>query len=337
MSASSTAGNRAPSLVSLGAVMVDLMGIEPSDSLDGVETFKRSLGGASINVATTAVRLGLEAAVVCRIGDDAFGRYVRDGIRARRIRDEWLQVDPHEATTLAFFAQKGAARTFQVVRGADRQVTLTEEARAVIERAAALHATTFSLSMEPARAAVVEAIELAHAAGRVVSLDPNYRAGAWPEPSTFMPLLQHILPLTTVIKPSLRDAEAIWGRGLSPGDYIERFHGSGARQVLLTLGKQGVIVSDGVMVRRLPAVAVETPDAVGAGDAFTAGAITALIRKHDLLTAAQVGTVVAAYMLRAPRDTGPLPRWAALLQQATADDADASLEDAPPLTRKRNL
>ena len=326
MGAPSTAND--VDIVVLGALMVDLTGTAPHAALESVETFRRTLGDASSNVATTAVRLARRVAIIARVGDDAFGRYVRTELRQRRLLDNWLQVGPQEATTLAFFAESSAARNFLVIRGADRNLTLDEEARLLIHRARALHTTTFSLSMEPSQKATVEAIEVAHAAGHLVSLDPNYRADVWHKPGSFMPLLRHLLPMTTVIKPSLKDAAEIWGAGQSPGDYVARFHEHGAGQVLLTLGRNGVIASDGQTVQRLPAVPIETTDTVGAGDAFTAGAIAALLDGHDLFTAARVGMVVASYRLRAPEYSGPLPRMTILVEQAFAGE-----EDAPPVQR----
>lgn len=306
-------------IMCLGAVMIDLIGVEPSASLAGVETFRRMVGGATQNVATTAVRLGLTTAIATCVGDDAFGQFLHDELRRRGIRDTFVQVDPARHTTLAFFARQGEERTFEVVRGADQYFVLDADLRSAIEQAAALHITTFSLAVEPSRTAAITAVEQAHAAGRIVSLDPNYRAGNWPEPSSFMPLLRHLLPMTTVIKPSLQDAEAIWGAGLSPGDYVERFHAAGAQQVLLTLGREGVLVSDEAMSVRLPAVPVDATDTHGVGDAFTAGALAALLDGQDLVMAAQVGALVASYVLRAPDSLDPLPRWAALLAQATTE------------------
>ncbi len=303
-------------LVVLGATMIDLIGTGQTAELEGVEAFSRVLGGAPSNVATTAVRLACRTAMVARVGDDPFGRYIRAELRHRQILDDWLQVDPDEATTIAFFAQSSAPRDFLIIRGADRYLKLDDATLSLIRHARAVHTTTFILSMEPSQSATIEGLELAHSAGLLVSLDPNFRANTWRNTHSFMPLLQHILPLTTVIKPSLKDAEQIWGPGLSPGDYIEQFHAHGAKQILLTLGKDGVIASDGQTVQRLPAIPVETTDTVGVGDAFTAGAIAALLDGYDLFTAARVGMVVASYRLRSPSYSGPLPRLTVLVDQA---------------------
>src|SRR5919205_483880 len=107
-------------IVVLGALMVDLTGTDPHAALENVETFRRTLGDASSNVATTAVRLSRRVAIIARVGDDAFGRYARTERRRRQILDNWLQIDPQETTTLAFFAESSTARNFFVIRGADR-------------------------------------------------------------------------------------------------------------------------------------------------------------------------------------------------------------------------
>jgi sugar/nucleoside kinase (ribokinase family) len=67
-------------------------------------------------------------------------------------------------------------------------------------------------------------------------------------------------------------------------------------------------------------VPIETTDTVGVGDAFTAGAIAALLDGYDLFMAARVGMVLASYRLRAPGYSGPLPRMAVLIEQARAEE-----------------
>ena len=318
---------RSIDIVCLGSALIELIG--SGDTLEQVDTFQRSVGGATVNVAAAAVRLGRAAGLIARVGDDAFGRHIRAEARRLQIRDDWLQVDPVEPTTVAFLARAGGKPDFLSVRAADRQLILTDHTRELIRSAAALHTTTFALATDPIRSTTIEAIELAHGAGRIVSLDPNFRARNWPEAELLMPLLTHLLPLTTIIKPSLADAEAIWGPGLTPGDYIERFHAHGARQVLLTLGREGVIVSDGRTVQRLPAIPIASADTAGVGDAFTAGALAALIDRLDLVTAARIGMTVASYRLRVADRAAPLPAWSLIRDEARA-------AEEPP-TRRRPL
>src|ERR671932_716499 len=99
MGAPSTANDVDIDIVVFGALMADLTGTAPHAALESVEIFRRTLGDASSNVATTAVRLGRRVAMIARIGDDAFGRYVRTELRQRRILDNWLTIGQQEATS----------------------------------------------------------------------------------------------------------------------------------------------------------------------------------------------------------------------------------------------
>jgi fructokinase len=326
----SAAKARPIDIVCLGAAVVDLINVDPSGTLDRVEIFRRMIGGAPVNVAATMARLGRRAAVVARVGDDTFGRFIQSELRRFGVLDDWLQIDPQERTTLAFHARSAGKHDFLVVRGADRELRLDGATQTLIKQAKALHTSTFALAAEPSRSAVIEAIEAAAAAGRIVSIDPNYRERNWRASDEFLPLLRHLLPLTTVIKPSLVDAEAIWGAGLSPGDYIERFHANGAKRVLLTLGRDGVVVSDGATIKRLPVAPIDITDSTGVGDAFTAAAIAALSDGHNLTTAARIATLVAAYRLRAMDLAAPLPAWPVIVEQARSyEQPTASLLISP--------
>ena len=307
-------------LVCLGSLMVDLVGQAPGTDVEHTKTYERVLGGACTNVAATAARLGCRTAMVSRVGDDAFGRYTRAELRRFGIADDLLQVDPNHASSVMFVPQTVARRDFVLVRGAEQMLVLDDNARQTIRDARAFHTTTFALSREPCRSAAIEAIEIAHAAGCIVSLDPNFRSRSWPNRDELMPVLRHLLPLTTVIKPSLHDAEAIWGAGQTPGDYIDQFHAHGARQVLLSLGRDGVVVSDGRTVERVPAIPLAVPSTSGVGDAFTAGAITALLHGESLVGAARLGTLVASLRLRNNDRAAPLPALPILMDQIRAGD-----------------
>jgi sugar/nucleoside kinase (ribokinase family) len=330
MSVPSTSETRSIDVVCLGAAVVDLINVEPSTALDRVELFRRVAGGAPVNVAATMARLGRRAAVVTRLGDDTFGRFLRAELRRCDVLDDWLQIDPRERTTLVFHARAAGQDDFLVVRGADRELRLDSATRALIQQARIFHTSTFAFTVEPGRSAAVEAIELAAGAGCIVSLDPNYRARNWTSSDAFLPLMRHLLPLTTVIKPSLADAEAIWGPGLTPGDYIEQFHAYGAKQVLLTLGRDGVVVSDGTRVSRIPVIPIDVVDSSGVGDAFTAAASTALLDGHDLVTAARIATLMASFRLRLPDLAAPLPAWRVIVEQARSyEESTASMLLSP--------
>jgi sugar/nucleoside kinase (ribokinase family) len=81
----------------LGRVGIDLYPNELATPLRDVRTYTRFVGGFAGNVATGLARLGVRAAIVSRVGDDARGEFVRrwlvaEGVDVRFLRThaEWL-------------------------------------------------------------------------------------------------------------------------------------------------------------------------------------------------------------------------------------------------------
>ena len=82
--------------------------------------------------------------------------------------------------------------------------------------------------------------------------------------------------------------------------------------LVMTKGKLGaaVITQEGMV--EVSAVPAEVEDTTGAGDAFTAGFIAGLIKKYDFQKCAQIGSVVASYVLEKVGCQTNLPDWSAM-------------------------
>lgn len=118
--------------------------------------------------------------------------------------------------------------------------------------------------------------------------------------------VKEILRDTFLVKPSEDDAFHIFGEMTVDG-YIRAFHGCGAENVVLTLGKKGVVVSDGKRTGEFPTVARKVVDTTGAGDAFWSGMYLALLNGKDVFEAAKLGSVVAAFRVETVGSDDPIP------------------------------
>src|SRR2546427_13217805 len=92
-------------IVTLGEPMIQLHAVTPGP-LRHVEYFERHVAGAEANVAVAAVRMGLRAGLILRVGDDGFGKCV-----AMTLRGEGVDVSPIRAAkngfTGGYFFQSG--------------------------------------------------------------------------------------------------------------------------------------------------------------------------------------------------------------------------------------
>src|SRR5687767_12302051 len=74
-------------VLTFGRSGVDIYPLQVGVGLEDVQTFGKFLGGTTANVAVAAARLGRRAAIITGVGDDPFGRYVRQALRELDVDD----------------------------------------------------------------------------------------------------------------------------------------------------------------------------------------------------------------------------------------------------------
>ena len=90
-------------------------------------------------------------------------------------------------------------------------------------------------------------------------------------------------------------------------DIIAWSHAQGAAQVVLKLGANGALASDGHQQRRLPGHAVTAVDATGAGDCFAGNLLARLSLGDDLWGATAYANAAASLSVQGFGAVGPLP------------------------------
>ncbi|MBE9473116.1 MAG: glycosyltransferase, partial [Chloroflexi bacterium] len=293
-------------LVAIGETLVDFISLEQTEEgLRDATAFGRHMGGSPANIAVYVAKLGGRAAVVSKTGADAFGRFLRDELRYHGVNTDYLVCDPGVHTTVIFVSRTSGTPDFAAFRDGDYQLTPDEAPEEAIARAKVVHASTFALSRQPCRSAIGKALRLAHQQGKIVSLDPNYRPRIWPDYEEAQQVVRAMYRYATITKPSLDDAQCFFGSGHSPEQYIQMFHELGPRTVILTMGKEGTLLShDGRLLGHVPARPVKVVDATAAGDAFWAGFLVALLDGHPLARCVLFAREIAELKLTT---VGPLP------------------------------
>jgi len=156
---------------------------------------------------------------------------------------------------------------------------------------------------EGARSLVQRVAEGAQRAGAAVTFDANYRAALWPDAAAARQAQERLLPLVDWYFCGEDEARALWGEG-DPGVLTQRIRSAGARGVVMRVGEQGAFVGAELVP---PPRLVAVRDEVGAGDAFDAGFVYAMLRGLPPRACALVGHLVAARALRGTGDWETLP------------------------------
>jgi sugar/nucleoside kinase (ribokinase family) len=292
-------------LLAIGETLVDLISVEETDRLLDAYTFRKYPGGSPANIAVYVAKLGASAAIISKTGTDAFGQFLRDELQHHGVDTGYLVMDHSVHTSVIFVSHTTGTPDFAAFRQGDYLLTPDEVPEEAIARARVVHASTLALSREPCRSAVGKAFRLASQQGSIVSLDPNYSARIWPDCEEAQSVVRAMYRYATITKPSLDDAQRFFGPGYSPEQYIHMFHELGPTTVILTMGREGALISqDGDLIDHVPARSVQVVDATGAGDSFWAGFLVALLDGRPLVQCARFAREVAELKLTT---VGPLP------------------------------
>ena len=263
-----------------------------------------ALGGTAANTAVALARLGVATALGGAVGDDGYGRFTRAELAAAGVGADHLVVHPEAFTAmvLAIVDTAGERTLYAWPRRGAAHSQLRPEAidETVIAGAAWLHTGGMCLVEPQTRDAVLRAMALAGAAGVPVSFDLNLRIGFRDgrfEPG-FLDTIEQAIGLADHVLGSAEDElahlGASWEHAARRIASAATSPGRPTRTVVARLGAEGVraFTRDGVVAA--PAVAVPVVSTLGAGDAFDAGYVAALVEGQPLAEALRRGNATAA-------------------------------------------
>jgi len=277
---------------------VDLISTEIVTTLEDASGFQKFAGGEVSNLAMNLSRLGFPAALGACVGEDSFGTFLRKELTEAGVNLAYLQSTSEEPTTIIPVTRQTETPDFAVYRGADRCLSITDSLISAVADSSAVHTSAFALSQDPCKSTIYHLLKAAHKAGLLISLDPNYHPGIWPDPPNYLPFLKEIFQLVTVTKPSLDDCIRIFGPDLKPVEYLELFLNLGPAVVVLTMGSQGVLLGTSAGDRvHIHASSIPVKDVTGAGDAFWSGLLTGLLQGMPAIEAAKLGQSIAEYKI----------------------------------------
>jgi 5-dehydro-2-deoxygluconokinase len=291
-------------VVTIGRISVDLYPVEAGPMRD-VRTLAKSVGGTATNVAVAAARLGRRAAVVTRVGDDAFGDDVRHALAERfGVDTRFVGIDPSLPTSLAF-AELDPPEDPRIIfyrypAAPDMQLTPGDLAPVPIEDVAILWVPASCFSAEPSRATVRGALAR-RARRRHTIVDLDWRPVFWTSEADATAQLREVLPLATVAIGNREECRVAVGSA-DPEVAAERLLGTGLEAAVVKLGGDGVLVAGSDGTRELVApYPVEVVCGLGAGDAFGGALCHGLLGGASLAEAVRVanaaGAIVASRLL----------------------------------------
>lgn len=300
--------HRRHDILALGEPMIEL-----NQAGSDERHYLRGFGGDTSNAAIAAARQGARVAYFTRLGDDEFGAAFRALWAAEGVDARAVPSDPSARTGLYFVHHGPQGHRFTYYRAGSAASRMRPEdvPAGLVESARVLHVSGISQAIsETACATVSAAIARARAAGTVVAYDPNLRLALWP-----LERAREVICATAALAdeflPSIDDVRALSGLH-EPRDIIAWAHGLGPKHVVLKLGPEGALLSDGQACTAVPAFKVQAVDATGAGDCFDGSYLHRRCLGEAPLQAARWACAAAALATTGFGAVEPLPRRRAI-------------------------
>ncbi|MGC0250909.1 sugar kinase [Pseudactinotalea sp. Z1748] len=277
-----------------------------------------SIAGAESNVAIGLARLGHRSAWASVLGSDAIGDLIVRTLAAERVDTTAVRREQGAPSGILVSQQRPMGRARVDYHRAHSAFTAigAADARAALDPGpTVVHLSGITPALGPGPAEATLALTgAARTAGMKVSLDVNFRSRLW-SPEQARPVLAELATYADVVfgdpgelalltSGAQMDLEALFGLGV--GEVVIKLGGDGAR--VRTVG-------DDVL---RPALRVDVVDPIGAGDAFVAGYLSALLEDLPLPQRLERGNACGAAVVSSRGD------WEAMLTRTDLDSLDTA-------------
>lgn len=257
-------------VVALGELLIDFT--ENGLSGQGNPMLEANPGGAPCNLLAMLNRMGKKTAFIGKVGNDTFGKMLKDVVQESGTDVSGLLFDNKVHTTLAFVhTQPDGDREFSFYRnpGADMMLTKEEVPGEMIKDSRIFHFGTLSSTHEGVREATRYAIDVAKENGLLISFDPNLREPLWDSLEDARREIEYGLSKCDILKISDNEIEFMTGTtDYTRGVEILR-ESYDIRLILVTMGKSGSRAYYKDKIVEVPPFLQEgTIETTGAGDTF---------------------------------------------------------------------
>lgn len=312
-------------LVTFGETMLRLSPPR-GERLERTRSFDVQGGGAESNVAVAASLLGLDSVWLSKLPDSPLGRRIVRELRGHGVRTG-VAWDTREEKRLGtyYLEHGGTPRGTEVIydRTDSSVTTVTPEelATGVVASADTFYTSGITPALsETVRQTTATLFEVARQGETTTAFDLNYRSKLW-TPAEAKETYEALLPHVDILFAAERDAREVLDRD---GDAVQIAHGLAtdfeSDTVVLTRGEQGALgIRDGEVFEQ-PVFETDTFDAIGTGDAFVGGFLTARAVGGDVERCLTYGAATAALKRTIDGDLALVTP--AEVEAVIADDAD---------------
>lgn len=288
-------------VLTIGRCGIDIYPLQTGVGLEKVTSFGKFLGGSPTNVAVAAARYGNSAATVTGVGDDPFGRFIKQEMARLGVDPEYVVTNPSFHTPVTFceiFPPDDFPLYFYRSPSApDLELGVQDIPMETVRQARVFWLSVTGLSVEPSRSAHFAALQqrgrprAEDAKWSIADLD--YRPVFWESPEAARTHVQNMLQHVNVAIGNKEECQVAVGE-TDPDRAADALLDLGLDIAVVKQGPRGTLAKTREERIVVPVTPVEVCNGLGAGDAFGGAFCHALLSGWEVARATQFASTAGA-------------------------------------------
>ena len=282
-----------------------------------LEELQLQVGGCAANTAIGLAKLGIDTAIIGKIGNDGFGGFIQNALTSEGVNISKLRVDDSVQTSASVVAiSDDGERSILHCLGANAKFGFDDICLKTIINSKILFIAGTFLMPDFDGIGMEKLLKEVKQSGVLCCMDT-----AWDSTGQWMSKIENVLPYLDWFMPSFEEAKELAGKS-SPIEMAKVFMGKGVKNVVIKVGGDGCYVQcQNNPIFHVPAYKnINVVDTSGAGDAFCAGFLAGLMKEWDIQTCAKFANAVAAHCVMSIGTTTGIKSMPQIVQFITRND-----------------
>lgn len=286
-----------PYVLVIGGSNIDIQGVPDSTMIardSNIGKVHISLGGVGRNIAENCARLGISTRLISVVGDDPYGKQILEHANTLNLDMSDALVLKGQSTSMYLSILDETNDMALAINAMDSIKSLTPEY--ILKKKHVLdHASLIVLDTNLETNVIETILRLAKCP---IYIDPVS--------TTKAKKITHLLHRIHGLKPNRLEAEVLSGVSMDhPENVAQILHQKGIEELFISLGKEGVYVSQNGKGYKVPNPPTHVVNATGAGDAFMAALIYAKMKQLSLEDTVKTALSASALCLESTETIHP--------------------------------
>lgn len=315
-------------VLTVGRSGVDVYPLQVNTPLNEVKTFQKFLGGSPMNVAVAAARLGEDVAILTGVGDDPFGKYVRDEMRRLGVSDEFVITDSNLNTPVTFCELVAEAPFFfyREPSAPDLQIKVSDLPEETVKNCKVFWFSGTGLCEDPSYTTHIEALKMRGRKSYTI-FDMDWRPMFWADPEEAKKRYAQCLEFTDVAVGNRAECEIAVGEK-EPDRAADALLERGVKIAIVKQGSEGALAKTADERAVVPVLPATVINGSGSGDAFGGSLIHGLLQEWGLEKIIQGCNAAGGIVASRLECSTAMPTEAEIWKAITAGTCDVLNQEA---------